>query len=87
MHEDRSCSNCGMDLEESDGELCKHCVREERDELRAATDPEVTAARNIHGGTDIEIDHDAKCAEGSEGLWVAAWVWVSNTDVGVRGND
>ena len=53
----------------------------EDDELRPATRKERLAASAIHGSADINVDDDAKCAECSEGVWVAAWVWVSNDDI------
>ena len=49
--------------------------------LRPATDHEARVAVVIHGGTDIEVDSDALVAEGSEGVWVSAWLWVSTDDL------
>lgn len=28
------------------------------------------------GNDDINVDDDAKLSEGSDGVWVQAWVWV-----------
>ena len=49
--------------------------------LRPATDHEQRVAVIIHGGTDIEVDPDAQAAEGSEGVWVQAWLWISTNDL------
>lgn len=38
-----------------------------------------TAARNVYGGDNIEIDEDAKVSAATDGgSWVAAWVYLSN---------
>lgn len=85
------CTNCGLELEEGQVGVCEHCARGtesgERDELRPATSNERHAAFVIHGETDIEIDDNAVCAEGSEGVWVAAWVWVSNENIKEYGDE
>lgn len=45
----------------------------------------IAAARSIYAdrsNDDIEIDYsDVKTSEGDEGMWVQAWVWVSNEQV------
>ena len=45
--------------------------------LRPATDHERYVAQVFHGTTELEVDDNAQCAEGSEGVWVQAWVWIS----------
>lgn len=41
-----------------------------------------TRARELYGDEDLDIDTDAKVSVGDDGVWVAAWVWVSK-----EGND
>lgn len=39
----------------------------------------VTAARNEYATDDVEIDDDPRISPSdSGGMWVAAWVWVSD---------
>lgn len=87
----KHCINCGITLVDDEENHCENCARStesgERDELRAATDLEITAARNIHASTDLNIDEGAKVVECSEGVWVQAWVWISTADVRVHGNE
>jgi hypothetical protein len=33
---------------------------------------------------DIEIDDDPKVSASEQGAWVAAWVWVTREEVGLR---
>ena len=48
-----------------------------------ATDRENEIARSFYENDDIEIDDVAavsRCPE-DDGVWVAAWVWVSNQEL------
>jgi hypothetical protein len=48
-----------------------------------ATDREIEIARSIYENDDIEIDNGAAVSRSpeDEGVWVAAWVWVSNQEL------
>lgn len=55
-----------------------------------ASDTEIETARHIlesYCGTeqDLEIDSDAECSPGEDGVWVGCWVLVPLDGVGVGG--
>lgn len=45
-----------------------------------ATDDEIRQARELYGSDEIEIDDNAAASRADEGIWVAAWVWLSAED-------
>lgn len=45
-----------------------------------ATDEEIQQARNQHMGSECEIDEPALASRGDGGVWVQAWVWISNEE-------
>lgn len=45
------------------------------------------AARDNYETDDVEIDDMPLFSEGSGGVWVSAWVWVSNLAAGEDGED
>lgn len=61
-------------------------VKELVSTLRAAlaTETLIQEARYIHQTDDVEIDDfgvETSRADESEGTWVAAWVWVADSDL------
>lgn len=54
----------------------------EAEEARADTE-EIQRARNLYGNDECEIDDDAQASRApGEGVWVQAWVWLSEDDCG-----
>lgn len=45
-----------------------------------ATDDEIRQAREFYASDEIEIDDNAQASRSDEGVWVAAWVWLSADD-------
>jgi hypothetical protein len=46
--------------------------------LRTAYAASIQAARDMYVDDDLQIDDDPNISEADEGVWVSAWVWVSN---------
>ena len=42
---------------------------------------EIDKAQEIYQSDNVEIDSPAKASRTDDGLWVAAWVWVSYEDL------
>ncbi|WP_296320823.1 hypothetical protein [Reyranella sp.] len=40
----------------------------------------IAAARAQYASDDIEIDAEPQLSHAEEGVWVQAWVWVSNEE-------
>lgn len=40
----------------------------------------IQAARDIYQNDDLEIDDDARLSVADNGVWVQAWIWVSNEE-------
>jgi hypothetical protein len=40
----------------------------------------IAAARDMYASDDVEIDDNPKLSHADDGVWVAAWVWVSRED-------
>jgi hypothetical protein len=45
---------------------------------------ELDVARGQYQNDDCEIDDNALTSKNDDGVWVAAWVWVCNFDLGVE---
>lgn len=43
----------------------------------------IDAAR-LETDDDLEIDDTPELSQADEGCWVAAWIWVSNSDAGIK---
>jgi hypothetical protein len=56
-------------------------VSKKRFDPKDATPAEIAAAREQYGSNDVEIDEGAAASRADNGVWVAAWVWLSNKDV------
>lgn len=41
---------------------------------------EVEKARDLYETNDIQIDENAMISLATDGIWVQAWVWLSNED-------
>ena len=46
-----------------------------------ATSKQIETARNEYQSDDINIDDDALTSRAPDGVWVQAWVWVSNEEM------
>ena len=57
----------------------------EADESRNDNRHVISAAeyKFVQGTNDVEIDDGALLSFGSEGVWVQAWLYVSNTEIGL----
>lgn len=63
-------------------------VREVR-EFHQATPEEVELARETYADydCDLEIDDEAGTSETDTGVWVQAWVWLSNEEPGMEDDE
>lgn len=54
----------------------------------AATADEIRAAKYYYGSSEIEIDDSARVSRAPDagGVWVEAWVWLSDTDISSQRN-
>lgn len=48
----------------------------ERELYQKPTPEQIEAARDAHGGDEVNIDDDAYLSDTDEGYWVSAWVWL-----------
>ncbi len=42
-----------------------------------ATAKQISLARDLYGTDEVEVDDNATQASTTEGVWVSAWVWLS----------
>lgn len=52
-------------------------VREDTSDKTLATCEEIQRARDEYETTEIQIDEECAASHTDDGVWVAAWVWLS----------
>jgi hypothetical protein len=55
---------------------CLSCGDFVDEEGRFATAYEISCARDMYHGCDLEIDDDAKASHADRHVWIQAWVYV-----------
>lgn len=66
---------------------CWDELKELREELRefSATPQEIEKAKDLYQTDEIEIDDfDVMTSPSDNGIWVSAWVWVSDKDLSME---
>lgn len=76
-HDVMSCEKCGQEFREAD----EMAAPEPEPDDSLATSEEINRAVSEYAEEGrIEFDGDAKASRADEGVWVSAWVWLSNED-------